>query len=104
MSKSKTTNFTEIADSILCGVDYDIYKDDCHEMDHELRDEIEASLLHYFSGFDEMYQEIEREHSALLWEIQNYVVEDDKDATKLEILKVAANRKAEILAKARGES
>lgn len=102
MSKAKT-NFTKIADSILSGVDYDIYKDDCNEMDHELRDEIEVMLRRHFAGFDEMYQEIEREHAALMREIHDIVVEDDEDAKKLEAMKAAAKRKAGILAKARGE-
>lgn len=53
-------DFEKIADEILCGVDYDIYKDDCNEMDNELRDEIEARLVHEFDCFDEMYAMLEK--------------------------------------------
>lgn len=46
----------------------------------------------------EMYEEIEREYSALLHEIQNCT-----NIEKVKILKVVAERKSRILAKARGE-
>lgn len=41
-------DYTQIADSILCGVDYDIYKDDINEMGCELRDQIEYCLRQEF--------------------------------------------------------
>lgn len=50
----------------------------------------------------EMY-EIEHEYAALLWEIQNFIVEDEEDEKKLRKLQVVADRKTKILSKARGE-
>ncbi len=84
-------DFEKIADEMLCGVDYDIYKDDHNEMDNELRDEIESRLTSEFGCFSEMYDMLE-----ILTESQN--MEDAEHLlreNRLEIL--------ELLAKARGE-
>ncbi|AUS01559.1 hypothetical protein NVP1286O_68 [Vibrio phage 1.286.O._10N.286.55.C4] len=60
MSEAKfTKDFEQIADSILCGVDYDIYKEDINEMDCELRDNIEFKLCMEFGVIFEMYEFIE---------------------------------------------
>ena len=53
---------------------------------------------HLIAAAPEMYKEIEREYSALLYEIQNCI-----NIEKVKILKAVAERKSRILAKARGE-
>lgn len=53
-------DFTKIADDILRGVDYDIYKDDYNELDNKLRDEIELRLINEFGAFDEMHALLNR--------------------------------------------
>lgn len=82
MSGEKFTKDYEcIADSILECVDYDIYKDDEYENDHELRDEIECTLRDEFEVMEEMY--------AFIESLQLDVTNDYK--------------RDELLAKARGE-
>lgn len=82
MSEAKfTKDFEQIADSILCGVDYDIYKEDINEMDCELRDNIEFKLRMEFGVIFEMYEFLE----SLQLDVTNDYKRD------------------EILAKARGE-
>lgn len=83
-------DFTAIADSILCGVDYDIYKDDCNEMDNELRDEIECKLIGEFGCFDEMYVMLARWINSV-----DCVADDYQNEIKEETL--------ELLSKVRGE-
>lgn len=91
MGESKfTKDYTKIADEILCGVDYDIYKDDCNEMDNECRDEIESRLRDEFSIIEMMYEKL------------SYFASDDFEFN--EGSEYHADEINKILSKARGES
>lgn len=124
MSGAKFTNGTWVADirSGCCAVYPESRETDtagCHYYDdrniyyssHEasynghhwvMSDEAVANA-YLIASSPEMYEEIEHEYAVLLWEIQNFIVEDKEGEKKLRKLQVVANRKAKILAKARGE-
>lgn len=118
MSEAKFTkgDWVAIAPSerhiMECGTDITTYEVNCNDrsvygsvfLDSHGYDLEEAVANAYLiAAAPEMYKEIWREYSALLWEIQNFICEDEAGEKKLRKLKVAADRKAKILAKARGD-
>lgn len=99
----KDANWNDDCWAISVKRDYDDSIHHCfaevtYKMEHEVRNiELEANA-HLIAAAPEMYEEIEREYSALLHEIQNCI-----NPEKVKILRTVADRKSKILAKARGE-